>query len=235
MKHYYKFSINYDDDFAIHSVNQELKKGDVVVIPVYADEFAIGIVVEPISELKALTECGEVEDVITVVNTKPYTDKQKARIKRKQLHLLMKERLDEFKEIDTFRKIADKDPAFRTLYEAYQKTELSNDEQLTCDDVSETLNEEQAVIEWEEFSSHSPQLLKGENMNYLSMKAILELMATKSYKELIKAILSFETNVEDEMILEKVYEFYFNEDNVTLLNEELKERIQHEKQVLSKN
>ena len=54
-------------------------------------------------------------------------------------------------------------------------------------------------------------------MDYLSMKAILELMATKSYKELIKAILSFETNVEDEMILEKVYEFYFNEDGVTLL------------------
>lgn len=72
-------------------------------------------------------------------------------------------------------------------------------------------------------------------MNYLSMKAILELMASKSYKELIKAILSFETNVEDEMILEKVYEFYFNEDGVTLLNEELKERIQHEKQVQSKN
>ena len=73
------------------------------------------------SDLIAQTECGEVEDVITVVNTKPYTDKQKARIKRKQLHLLMKERLDEFKEIDTFRKIADKDPAFRTLYEAYKK------------------------------------------------------------------------------------------------------------------
>lgn len=72
-------------------------------------------------------------------------------------------------------------------------------------------------------------------MDYLSMKAILELMSTKSYKELIKAILSFETNVEDEMILEKVYEFYFNEDDVTLLNEELKERIQYEKQVLSKN
>lgn len=72
-------------------------------------------------------------------------------------------------------------------------------------------------------------------MDYLSMKAILELMSTKSYKELIKAILSFETNVEDEMILEKVYEFYFNEDDVTLLSEELKERIQYEKQVLSKN
>ena len=71
-------------------------------------------------------------------------------------------------------------------------------------------------------------------MNYLSMKAILELMATKSYKELIKAILSFETNVEDEVILEKVYEFYFNE-GVNLLNEELKERLRYEEQVLSKN
>ena len=72
-------------------------------------------------------------------------------------------------------------------------------------------------------------------MNYLSMKAILELMATKSYKELIKAILSFETNVEDEVILEKVYEFYFNEDDVTLLNEELEDRILYEEQMPSEN
>ena len=71
-------------------------------------------------------------------------------------------------------------------------------------------------------------------MNYLSMKAILELMATKSYKELIKAILSFETTVEDEVILEKVYEFYFNEDGVTLLNEELKERLRYEEQCYQK-
>ena len=91
------------------------------------------------------------------------------------------------------------------------------------------------MIEWEENSSHSPQLLKGENMNYLSMKAILELLATKSYKELIKALLSFETNVEDEVILEKVYEFYFNEDDVTLLNEELEDRILYEEQMPSEN
>lgn len=142
MKYYYKFCINYGEDYAIHSVNQELKKGDVVVVPTYADEFAVATMLEPISELKALTECGEVEDVITIVNVKPYISKQKALIKRKQLHSLMKERLDEFKEIDTFRKIADKDPAFRTLYEAYQKTDLSDDEQLTLDDVQEALDEE---------------------------------------------------------------------------------------------
>ena len=72
-------------------------------------------------------------------------------------------------------------------------------------------------------------------MNYLEIKVKIAKIAEKNYKEFFKALLSFETNVEDEMILEKVYEFYFNEDDVTLLNEELKERIQHEKQVLSKN
>ena len=72
-------------------------------------------------------------------------------------------------------------------------------------------------------------------MNYLEIKVKIAKIAEKNYKEFFKALLSFETNVEDEIILEKVYEYYFNEDGVTLLNEELKERIQHEKQVLSKN
>ena len=72
-------------------------------------------------------------------------------------------------------------------------------------------------------------------MNYLEIKVKIAKIAEKNYKEFFKALLSFETNVEDEVILEKVYEFYFNEDGVTLLDEELKERIQHEKQVLSKN
>ena len=76
---------------------------------------------------------------------------------------------------------------------------------------------------------------KEENMNYLEIKVKIAKIAEKNYKEFFKALLSFETNVEDEVILEKVYEFYFNEDGVTLLDEELKERIQHEKQVLSKN
>ena len=143
MKHYYRFILNYDEDETrIFISPKELKKDDVAVVHSYGKQFAIGTVVEPISELKALTECGEVEDVITVVNTKPYTDKQKARIKRHQLHSLMKERLDEFKEIDTFRKIAEKDTKFRALYEAYQKTELSDEELLAFDDVSETLEEE---------------------------------------------------------------------------------------------
>ena len=54
-------------------------------------------------------------------------------------------------------------------------------------------------------------------MNYLEIKVKIAKIAEKNYKEFFKALLSFETNVEDEVILEKVYEFYFNEDDVTLL------------------
>lgn len=72
-------------------------------------------------------------------------------------------------------------------------------------------------------------------MNYLEIKAEIAKIAEKKYKEFFKALLSFETNVQDEMVLEKVYEFYFNEDGVTLLNEELKERLRYEEQMLSEN
>lgn len=72
-------------------------------------------------------------------------------------------------------------------------------------------------------------------MNYLEIKVKIAKIAEKNYKEFFKALLSFETNVEDEVILEKVYEFYFNEDDVKLLNKELEDRILYEEQVLSKN
>ena len=72
-------------------------------------------------------------------------------------------------------------------------------------------------------------------MNYLKIKAEIAKIAEKNYKEFFKALLSFETNVQDEMVLEKVYEFYFNEDDVTLLNEELEERILYEEQMPSEN
>ena len=49
-------------------------------------------------------------------------------------------------------------------------------------------------------------------MNYLEIKVKIAKIAEKNYKEFFKALLSFETNVEDEVILEKVYDFYFNED-----------------------
>ena len=77
--------------------------------------------------------------------------------------------------------------------------------------------------------------IKKKNTAGREIKVKIAKIAEKNYKEFFKALLSFETNVEDEVILEKVYEFYFNEDDVTLLNEELEDRILYEEQIPSEN
>ena len=67
MKHYYRFIINYDEDETrIFISPKELKKGAVAVVHSYGEQFAIATVLEPVSELEALTgyqrKC--LEDVI---------------------------------------------------------------------------------------------------------------------------------------------------------------------------
>lgn len=58
-------------------------------------------------------------------------------------------------------------------------------------------------------------------MNYKEMKNVIEQMATENYREFIKALLSFEKNVEDEDLLDMVYEEYMDNDYITLINEDL--------------
>lgn len=57
-------------------------------------------------------------------------------------------------------------------------------------------------------------------MNYKEMKDVIEQMATENYREFIKALLSFEKNVEDEDLLDMVYEEYMDNDYITLINED---------------
>lgn len=55
-------------------------------------------------------------------------------------------------------------------------------------------------------------------MNYLVMKSLFQLMIDKSYREFIKAIISIETDVEDEDQLNRLYDFYMEDDDMSLLN-----------------
>ena len=55
-------------------------------------------------------------------------------------------------------------------------------------------------------------------MNYLVMKALFQLMIDKSHREFIKAIISIETDVEDEDQLNRLYDFYMEDDDMSLLN-----------------
>lgn len=73
-------------------------------------------------------------------------------------------------------------------------------------------------------------------MNYKDIKKYLENFGIKyGYEEVIKGLLSFELDEENEEILEEVYEYYFNYDELHLLNdllldkyEELKEEGEEE-------
>ena len=55
-------------------------------------------------------------------------------------------------------------------------------------------------------------------MDYQGMKAHFQLMIDKSHREFIKAIISIETDVEDEDRLNKLYDFYMEDDDMSLLN-----------------
>ena len=55
-------------------------------------------------------------------------------------------------------------------------------------------------------------------MDYLVMKSLFQLMIDKSHREIIKAIISIETDVEDDDRLNRLYDFYMEDDDMSLLN-----------------
>lgn len=62
-------------------------------------------------------------------------------------------------------------------------------------------------------------------MTYKEIKTFLEKQAEKNYKNLIKAIISLEKSEASEEKLEKVYEYYMENDVVFLLSDEIRERL----------
>lgn len=51
------------------------------------------------------------------------------------------------------------------------------------------------------------------------IKIVLEKMADENYEKFIKALISFEMNIDDEVTLDKLYEVYMENDEMMLLNE----------------
>lgn len=62
-------------------------------------------------------------------------------------------------------------------------------------------------------------------MTYKEMKENLEKYAKENYKDLIKSIISLEKPEASEEKLEKVYQYYMENDGVFLLSDELRERL----------
>ena len=62
-------------------------------------------------------------------------------------------------------------------------------------------------------------------MTYKEIKENLEKYSKENYKDLIKAIISLESPEASEEKLEKIYEYYMENDEVFLLSDELRERL----------
>ena len=63
--------------------------------------------------------------------------------------------------------------------------------------------------------------MKGNNfMNYKYIREILEKMLNENYKDFIKAIISIEKEINNKILLDKIYDKFMKNDNINLLNEE---------------
>ena len=57
-------------------------------------------------------------------------------------------------------------------------------------------------------------------MNYETIRDKIEDMANDNHRDFVKAVISMEKGINDENALDKLYEFYMENDSVNLLNEE---------------
>ena len=57
-------------------------------------------------------------------------------------------------------------------------------------------------------------------MDYKAMRDRIEDMANNNHRDFVKAIISIEKSINDESILDKLYDAYMDNDSLNLLNEE---------------
>lgn len=56
-------------------------------------------------------------------------------------------------------------------------------------------------------------------MGYLEIVKVIERISESNYKEYIKAMIYTEKNIKDELLLDKLYQEYYENDDVNLLND----------------
>ena len=63
--------------------------------------------------------------------------------------------------------------------------------------------------------------MKGaKKMDYKAVRDRIENMANNNHRDFVKAIISIEKGIDDESVLDKLYNAYMDNDNLDLLNED---------------
>ena len=56
-------------------------------------------------------------------------------------------------------------------------------------------------------------------MGYLEIVKVIERISESNYKEYIKTMIYIEKNIKDELVLEKLYQEYYENEDINLLND----------------
>ena len=56
-------------------------------------------------------------------------------------------------------------------------------------------------------------------MEYLEIVKVIERISVSNYKEYIKDMIYIEKNIKDELVLDKLYQEYYENDDINLLND----------------
>lgn len=123
-KHYFYVSndLNYEKgDYLgrIYSANTVLKENDYVVIADEENKPQTAIVTQCAKVIDVYT-CGyAVEDIITAIDMRDFYASLKKKHERYALEEAMDEQIARVKKMDTFKKLAEKDPEMNELYRRY--------------------------------------------------------------------------------------------------------------------
>lgn len=112
----------------IYKSTQPVKKGDVVIVESGYGNYPITaeVVVPKVDEIKALTVRYEIEEVIAIVDMSEYNLKREKKLQKEILANRLKEKMDEVKLVENFKKFSEKDDEMRELFRQFQTLTPSN-------------------------------------------------------------------------------------------------------------
>ena len=124
---YYLVHKDYDENSeVICSSNEKLEKGDVVVIPI-GYRVTVAIVAKELDVYEAMSRAyNRIREIVDVVEMTEFKKKLENEMMASQIEEIMEEKVDELKRIDSYRRIADKNPEFKELFDKYQSLKKSS-------------------------------------------------------------------------------------------------------------
>ena len=69
-------------------------------------------------------------------------------------------------------------------------------------------------------------MIRAKNMNYKAVRDRIEEMVNNNHRDFVKAIISIEKGINDESVLDKLYNAYMDNDSLNLLHEEFDDMIE---------